>query len=200
VTLFLLIRHAETADLGRRLSGDLPVNLTENGRRQAARLVERLAGCPLDALYSSPLARARSTAAPLAAALDLPVAVLAEAAEVGFGDWQGRLFRELDPLPQWRHYNRRRCEVRPPGGELSVEVQARFAAALQRLHAERPAARIAIVSHSDTIRYALAFFLGLALDLSLRLQLDPASVCAVAWGDESVRVLCINNTERLPLD
>ena len=91
------------------------------------------------------------------------------------------------PIAKWYRLNPRLGKVdkegRPPRGELSVEVQARFAAALQRLHAERPAARVAIVSHGDTIRYAMAFFLGLALDLSLRLQLDPASVCAVAWGD-----------------
>src|SRR5438034_822788 len=65
-TLFL-VRHGET-DWNRsgQIMGERPVPLNRHGVAQAQRLAESLKGRPIEALYSSPVARALETAAILA--------------------------------------------------------------------------------------------------------------------------------------
>jgi probable phosphoglycerate mutase len=81
----VLVRHAlpERIHSGAddRPGGPADPDLTELGRRQARRLVEALAGEDVCGLYSSPMARALGTVAPLAAALDREPHVLADLAE-----------------------------------------------------------------------------------------------------------------------
>jgi probable phosphoglycerate mutase len=61
-TLLLLVRHGQTPTTGAVLPGRAPgLHLSDRGRAQAERVAERLAGLPLDAIYSSPLERARET-------------------------------------------------------------------------------------------------------------------------------------------
>ena len=67
-TLLLLVRHGETPTTGTVLPGRAPgLHLSDRGRVQAERVAERLAGLPVDAVYSSPLERTRETAEPTAA-------------------------------------------------------------------------------------------------------------------------------------
>ena len=61
--------HASDTPQADRLGGPADPPLTELGERQAERLVEALGAEDVAGLYTSPLARARGTAAPLAAAL-----------------------------------------------------------------------------------------------------------------------------------
>ena len=63
-TTVILVRHAERADGG----GNDPT-LTDVGRKRAARLAEFLAHSNVSVVYSTPLARAKETAAPVVAAL-----------------------------------------------------------------------------------------------------------------------------------
>jgi probable phosphoglycerate mutase len=192
MTTFLLVRHATNDAIGKRVVCWLPgVHLNDAGRAQAARLVDRLAGWRIDAIHSSPLERARETAAPLAAARGLDVQVDDALGEFRYGEWTGRSLDELRQIPEWRRYHAFRSSVRIPGGELLLEVQARMIDALERLRASHPEATIAIFSHAESIRVALAHYLGVPLDLSLRLVVDPASVSVVRlheWGPEVLRM------------
>ncbi|MGE3190980.1 MAG: histidine phosphatase family protein, partial [Vicinamibacterales bacterium] len=54
-TRVFLVRHGATmASGGDRFAGATDVELSEEGRHQAARLAQRLAGPPLAAVYASP--------------------------------------------------------------------------------------------------------------------------------------------------
>lgn len=81
-----LLRHGEVHNPDRILYGRLPgYRLSYRGLDQAVHAAEYLAQFDVAYLVSSPLKRAEQTAAPLAAALDLPVATderLIEAANV----------------------------------------------------------------------------------------------------------------------
>lgn len=79
----ILVRHAmpERVDAVDVPRGPADPALTERGRRQAARLVDALRGVEVAALYASPMARARDTAAPLAEALGCEPRVLADLRE-----------------------------------------------------------------------------------------------------------------------
>lgn len=83
----LLVRHGET-DWNRsgQIMGERPIPLNQNGRAQAQRLAAFLKARPIQALYSSPVARALQTAAILASALQLPVTPDRGLTEIGVGE------------------------------------------------------------------------------------------------------------------
>jgi probable phosphoglycerate mutase len=87
---FYFLRHGETeANVARLISGGREVDLTARGREQAREAALVLGAEPISAIYSSPLRRARETAEPIAAALRLPVSIIAELAERGRGALEG---------------------------------------------------------------------------------------------------------------
>jgi broad specificity phosphatase PhoE len=133
VTRLLLVRHAESEGLGRRLWGRLPGSpLTGTGRRQAAALAARLSSLSLDAVVSSPLERAMDTATAMAARGRREVAVDDAFTEVDFGTWAGAAFSELVGQAEWDRWNSERSRARCPGGESMAEVQDRAAAGVER--------------------------------------------------------------------
>lgn len=195
MTLVLLIRHGHTPTAGRILTGwARGVHLSERGRAEAEDLVRRLEGVPLEAIYSSPLERCRETAAPLAKARGLPVRVRRDLLEVNYGEWSGRSIRQLARTRAWRAVQRTPSAVRFPGGETLPEVQARAIDAVRDITQAHPDGVVAVVTHADVVRLALAGLLGLPLDLYQRLAVDPGSVSAVAFADAEVRALRVNDT------
>src|SRR3546814_14396193 len=91
MTTILLIRHAAHDLVGRAIVGRMPgVHLSRAGRQQAEKVAERLARESLAAVYSSPLARARETAEPLARRLRLEMQIAEEFDEIHYGAWHGR--------------------------------------------------------------------------------------------------------------
>lgn len=183
-TTILLIRHGHTDAIGRRLVGRLPgVGLTDQGRQQASVLAAQLRDEPIAAIYASPLERAVQTAAPLADALGMPVHVCEALVEVDFGGWTGLTFDELEGRDDWRRFNTERSRAPVPGGEAAAAVQARIVGALERLRARHPSATIAVVSHADVIRAALLHYRGWSLDLFHRIEIAPASISMVRFGD-----------------
>jgi broad specificity phosphatase PhoE len=195
----LLIRHAEHGDFDRRLSGRRPgVSLSERGRAQAATLADRLAGAGIDRIETSPLERTRETAAAIAGARALPVRAEQALIEIDMGDWTGREFASFGDDPAWRDWNEHRGTARIPGGETMREAQARIVGHLQAMAARENGETIAVVSHADMIRAAIAWALALPLDNLLRFDIGPASVSRLAVGDWGARVLSMN--ERVELD
>src|ERR1051325_3404851 len=106
MTTFYLIRHGSNDFLGRALAGPLPaVHLNEHGREEAGRIAEQLRKKPIRHIFTSPLARCRETAEPLAAALGLRLEISEALNEVDFGDWEGAEMKALDADEHWRRWN-----------------------------------------------------------------------------------------------
>lgn len=196
MSVFVLIRHGHNDVIGKSITGRLPgVRLNEAGRQQAQRLPERLSEAGITHLYSSPLERARETAAPLAEHLGLELSICEEIHEVDFGRWSGETFEELDRRPRWRLFNAFRSGTRIPGGELMVEVQARMVAAVERLREEHPDAVVALVSHGDPIKTVIAHYAGFPIDHMTRFEISLASVSILRIEDWGPRILCVNSLE-----
>lgn len=192
-----LIRHATTAKVGKGLTGWLPgVSLDENGRGQAARLVERMAGEPLDAIYSSPLERTLETAGPLASARGLEIRQLPGVGEIRFGEWQGKDFAEIEKHSSWSAFNQFRSGTPAPGGEMMLETQARFIRAFFEVAAAHDGQDIAIFSHADAIKAALCHFLGIPIDFHLRTEISPASMTIVELYPGLPVVRAVNISEK----
>lgn len=193
MTTFLLIRHASHDLLGKAIAGRSPgVRLSPKGRQEAADLAERLASVPLRAVYSSPLERTRETAEPLSARLGLEVRISEAILELDFGEWTGKSLEELRQDPRFGHFNSFRSGTRIPGGERMPEAQARFVGEMHRLAGLHPDEWVALVSHGDPIKSALAYYLGVPLDLFQRIEISPASVSVVELNEWGPRVLCVN--------
>src|SRR5207253_11086481 len=95
-TMLVLVRHAVTAQTGPLLTGRAPgVDLSEDGRKQAAALADRLAGLPVAAVYASPIERTAQTAAAVAGRHDLEVHALPGALEADYGEWTGGKLADL---------------------------------------------------------------------------------------------------------
>ena len=195
----LLIRHAHNDWVGERLAGWTPgVHLNEVGRAQAAALAQQLAEVPLAAIYSSPLERTLETAQPLAETRDLTVEVREGLGEARYGDWTGRNLEELQKEELWPVVQVYPGGARFPGGESMREVQARIVAEIDAIRDGHAGQTVAVVSHSDPIKMAVAHYAGLPLDLFQRLTIAPASVTAFAFTKFGPRLLCLNHTGSLP--
>jgi len=193
--LFLLIRHGENDYVKTgRLAGRLPeVHLNEKGRAQANLLAEKLASAPVKAVYSSPLERALETAAPIAAAINLPVIENAGLIEMDYGEWQNQKLKGLSRLKIWKLVQAAPSVMRFPSGERFAEAQMRIAnTLLDILSCFEPKDVIICVSHADPIKLAVAYFIGLPLDMFQRLSVSPASITILALGESGGRLVALN--------
>ena len=195
-TLVLLVRHGQTPTTGKLLPGRAPgLHLAEAGIEQARRAAERIAALPhIDAIYSSPLERARETAAPIAAATGTKVTVDKGLLECDFGDWTGAELRKLMKLPEWNTVQRAPSAFTFPNGESFTAMQTRMVSALDRLRSKHPGGVIVCVSHADPIKAAVAHALGTHIDLFQRIVIGTCSISAIAYHGGAPVVLTVNST------
>jgi broad specificity phosphatase PhoE len=192
--VLILVRHGETeANAAGVLLGRMESPLTEHGHAQVAALAPLVTGA--GRLISSPLGRARQTAAALG--LDLPVEIDERWAEIHYGDLDGHALATLpsDMLRRWRAD----AGFRPPGGETLTELGVRVREACTELFAERGAGArgdsdVVVVSHVSPIKAAVAWALGVGDEVSWRLQLSTASLSRVAWGVDGPVLRAFNDT------
>lgn len=201
MTTLYLIRHGENDFIRRRkLAGWLPgIHLNRLGRAQAEALVGLLEDTRLEAIYSSPLERARETAMPLARSQHLPIRRRAALGETRYGRWEGQSLARLQTHGLWKQVQTTPSLVTFPGGESFRLLQARVVGELERILRQHRGA-VACFSHADPIKLALAHYLGQPLDLFQRLVIEPASISTVVLQDGRVRVQAMNDTRatRLP--
>jgi probable phosphoglycerate mutase len=195
-TTVLLVRHGATPTTGRVLPGRAKgLHLAHTGREQAERAAERIAELSrVDAVYCSPLERARETAAPIGRALGIRPRVERGLLECDFGDWTGAELQQLMKLPEWRTVQKAPSTFRFPNGESFTEMQVRIVTTLDRLRARHPAGTIVCVSHADPIKAAMAHALGTHLDLFQRIVVSTCSISAIAWSTDGPIALTVNST------
>jgi probable phosphoglycerate mutase len=196
LTTLLLVRHGNTATTGKLLPGRAPgLHLAETGLRQAERAGERIAELKrVDALYMSPLERARETAAAIAKATGVKPRVDRGLLECDFGDWTGAELKALMKLPEWRTVQRAPSTFRFPNGESFTEMQVRMVTTLDRLRARHPGGTIVCVSHADPIKAAMAHALGTHLDLFQRIIISTCSISAIGYAGDGPIALTVNST------
>ena len=192
----LLVRHGLTPTTGKLLPGRATgLHLSDKGREQAVHAAERIAELvKVDAVYASPLERARETAAPIAAALKQRVRIDKGLLECDFGEWTGGELKALMKLPEWNTVQRAPSTFTFPGGESFTAMQNRIVGTIDRLRAAHPGGVIVCVSHADPIKAAVAHALGTHIDLFQRIVISTCSVTAVAYGAGAPVVLTGNST------
>jgi alpha-ribazole phosphatase/probable phosphoglycerate mutase len=158
----LLVRHGRTDwNDSHRFQGRTDVPLNATGLAQAKKVAARLAAWPFDAVYTSPMARARETAAAIAASREKAPVVMDELTEVNFGSWEGLFFEHIreqngDRLQEWLgdpFFNM------PEGAETWDSIRLRAERARETVFRSSNK-RVVMVSHGGTIRALLSVLLG----------------------------------------
>lgn len=195
-TLVLLVRHGQTPTTGTSLPGRAPgLHLADDGRKQAEAVAARIAELKtVDAIYTSPLERARETAAPIGRARGIKVKVDKGLLECDFGDWTGANLKDLFKLPEWQTVQKFPSGFRFPNGESFTEMQGRIVGCLDRMRAEHPGGVVVAVSHADPIKAAVAQAMGTHLDLFQRIVISTCSATAISYGTTGPVVLTVNST------
>ena len=117
--------------------------------------------------------------------------------ELDFGEWAGKPWLALDPLPEWRRFNSLRSLEPAAGGELMLEAQARIVHEMECMRRRHPDQHVAIVSHADIIKAAIAHVGGFPLDLFQRIEISPASFSTIALAEQGPGILRLNATVEL---
>jgi probable phosphoglycerate mutase len=195
-TTVLLVRHGQTPTTGKVLPGRAAgLHLAAAGVEQAERAGERIAELArVDAIYHSPLERAKETAAPIGKAVGIRPKVERGLLECDFGDWTGAELKKLMKLPEWRTVQKAPSTFRFPDGESFTEMQVRIVTALDRLRARHAGGVIVCVSHADPIKAAMAHAVGTHLDLFQRIVISTCSISAIAWSTDGPIALTVNST------
>ena len=183
-----LARHGETEwSLSGRHTGSTDLPLTPHGEQQAASLKDRLKKIHFDAVYSSPLQRARRTA-DLAGFPKPELTPLLE--EIDYGEYEGKTTREIHQArPAWELY-KDGC----PGGESPDQMHARAEDFITLACEGAPAiGRVLAFSHGHLLRAVGITWMGLGIKAAGALHLDVATLSILREGDDKARVLAMWN-------
>lgn len=167
-----VIRHGQTGGNRQRYVGWEDEPLDAVGIRQAAEVADCLAAEGIDAVYASPLSRARDTAQPLAARFGLDIEVREDLKEIDYGRFQGLL--KADQPIKLRHDHR---FERMPGGESLEDVYRRVGRAWEELSdGLARGRRLAVVGHFWSNRMLVGVIQGIPLEaLFERTRYKPAN-------------------------
>lgn len=189
-TVFYLIRHAEPEFGGEKricLGRKLDVPLSETGRKQASLLGEQFCNRHLDAVYTSPLIRAKQTADALPQ--NCPHYVAQELTEVDSGEWDGMRFADIYAhYPSFFENSKGGGGNTPPGGESDEEALARSVTFLYKL-TEQKGKCFALVTHSGVGRILVCSLMGMPMYLKRTIPMQYASCTEIRYNEGSWRVV-----------
>jgi probable phosphoglycerate mutase len=176
-----LVRHGETEwSLSGKHTSRTDIPLTEHGRKRAEELRDYLKGTKFDAVFVSPMQRARETCAIAGFG---GVAVVDDGLkEWDYGVYEGKTTKEIrDGLPGWSVW-----KDAIVGGETVEHVGERADGVIARAFASAPAGgRVALFAHAHILRILAARWVGLAADGGRLLALGTGSVSVVGWERET---------------
>jgi broad specificity phosphatase PhoE len=198
-TRLYLVRHGATELTAEdKFSGASGVELSDEGRAQAARLGERLQNEGITALYSSPLSRTMETARIVSGRCGLPIETRDGLREISHGRWEGLTRRDVEARysAEYASWEEDPFTFAPEGGESGVAVLARALPVVREIVTRHSGARVLVFSHKATIRILLSSLLGFdPRGYRDRLDQAPACVNVLDFRDPvRVRLMLFNDT------
>jgi probable phosphoglycerate mutase len=167
VTNLVLVRHGETVwHAENRYAGRSDVALTARGHEQAERLAEWARDAELDAVWCSPLSRARETAATAAGADEaLAPRIDPRLRELDFGDAEGLTVAEMEERfpAALQAFREDPVAHHLPGGEDPRAAVTRALACFRDIASRYPGGRVLVVTHTTLKRLALCRLVGMPL-------------------------------------
>ena len=192
--MLILVRHGRTpANAAGLLQGRLDQDLDDQGRAQAVAVASYVRSwCDVDTVVSSPLKRAEETAA----AFELPVDIDDRWVELSYGEYEGTPHTEV-PSEVWQRW-RDDSHFTPAGGESLAALDERVRGACVDLVERAARQNVVVVSHVSPMKSAVAWALGVGIDISFNCHLDQAAVCRIAIRGDRPVLQTFNETATLP--
>ena len=173
--VLILVRHGRTAaNAAGVLQGHLDLPLDEVGRAQVRAVAAAIGS--VDRVISSPLGRARATAAEFGR----PVTIDERWIELDYGEYDGLPLTSV-PADAWNQWSTD-TSYSTPGGESMGSLDLRVRAACVDALAAATEERVVVVSHVTPMKAAVAWALGCDISIGFRCHLDQASVCRIGTG------------------
>ena len=200
-TRIIAVRHGETAwNVDARIQGQLDIGLNDNGRWQAGKVGEALAGEPVAAIYSSDLQRAHHTADAIGRSVGLQVVPEPGLRERGFGSFEGRTFTEIEQSwpEQALHWRKRVPEWEPPeGGESLLRLRERVSGTVHRLAAQHAGELIVIVAHGGVLDALYRVATGQEVNSPRTWQLPNGAINRLLWTPAGLTLVGWSDTQHL---
>lgn len=203
MTSIYLIRHAQAeGNLAQRFQGRTDTPLTDLGQKQAVAVAGRLSALPLDAVYTSPLTRAKQTAQAIAkfhhrVPIEMPGLI-----EIDGGPMEDRPFSEiLAEYPKEFHQFDKEPHLFEgiEGGESIVSVYTRMVRAIGEIADRHPDETVAVVSHGCAIRCYLCFARAYPLEQLGSVEWGRnTGVTHVVYTGKKILLLRANDVSHLP--
>lgn len=187
MTTIHLLRHGHVHNPEKVLYGRLPnFRLSKEGIRQATAAAQHLAKRPIQAIYSSPMRRARQTAQIVAEAHPNLQLHISEHINELLTHYQGRPISELEAM-NWEFYE----HVTPPN-ETPLDLIQRIKRFAQRVCEQHPGGEVVAVSHGDIVVFSMAWAEGVAIDGEFKKRVSfergypaTASITSLHFADDA---------------
>ena len=201
MTTIYLVRHAEAeGNLYRLVQGHFNGFITKRGYEQIRALRRRFEGIAIDAVYSSDLFRARTTARALSEPRGIPVILREDLREVNLGWWEGLTWQTVaqeDPEQLFCfHHDLSRFAVRD--GETAGQARDRLLNALRCIAEENEGKTVAVFSHGAVIRILIGTLRGMSLgEIDQSVLGDNTSVTLLEVENGHIREIYGNDNSHL---
>jgi len=176
-----LVRHGETEwSLSGAHTSRTDIPLTDHGRMRAEELRDYLKGTTFDAVFESPMQRAKETCA--IAGYGNQAVVEKGLMEWDYGVYEGKTTKEIQAeIPGWSVWKN---EI--VGGETVEHVGERADGVIARALAAAPqGGKVALFAHAHILRILAARWIGLPATGGSLLALGTGSVSVMGWERET---------------
>ena len=181
-----LIRHGETDyNNSLRFQGQTDIPLNQKGIEQAEKAADFFKDIPLQAIYTSTLIRAKTTAEIIARAKGMELQETDALREMSFGIWENMNTKDIQKkyAKEWKDFFASPARTTIPQGESMLAVQKRAYPTVQEILDRYPEGDVAFVAHGGIIRVLMCTMLGLDLNRAWHLHVGNASItCFYYWG------------------
>ena len=196
-TRLLLIRHGEVETrYHQKFGGQIDMNLSPEGKRQAKKLANYLRSKTIDAVYASPMKRVQQTLAPTLKSKKLRQTKFDGLREIHFGDWTGLGWQEFEL--QFGYQSHEWLELihtnEVPNGEGEREFRARVEPCLREIIVRHRGENVAVFCHGGVIRMILAILLKQKLPVTNHFEVEYASITQVALHPHLNEIELLNFT------
>jgi broad specificity phosphatase PhoE len=198
-----ITRHGETQwNSESRLQGWKDSELTDNGKRNAVALGERLKQIHFNAIYSSPIERAVKTAKLIRSHRMIPIRLEEGLKEINFGDWEGKVKEEIEQQSKQEFFDFWNAphlyNHEPHKGESLTDLKCRIEQVLKNIIADNKDGNVLIVTHGVAIRAILSYFMNIPTEKWWEGPfIEGTSLTLAHYDGETFQVRMIGDTSHI---
>ena len=200
MTKIIFVRHGQTEwNVLGRYQGQTDIALSPLGIEQAEKLAAHFPVDKVEAVYSSDLVRAMTTARCVADLFGLTVEPRPELRELNFGDWEGLTYDEI--VAKWpdalNNFFQHPDVLEIPHGESFPKLRERALDAVEKIVACHPNQTVAVFAHGAILRTILTAALHMDLKYVWNIRQFNTAVNIVTYTEHGTTVELLNGTGHL---